>query len=58
MHTEGLVHRKVGLDNEHGGPHDLHLLKDVAPTPVEDTVDPTNSNLWTLREGGREDYNR
>ena len=46
--TKGLIDRKVGLHNKHGGAGHLGLLKDVTPLPVQDTVDATNHLFWTL----------
>ena len=46
--AEGLVDGQVGLDVEHGGAHHLGLLKDVATTTVQHTVDTADGVLGTL----------
>ena len=48
--AKGLVDGEVGLDNKHGSANNLGLLKDVTSTTGEDTIDTTNSLLWTLWE--------
>ena len=46
--TEGLVHREVGLDDKHGCPSHLALLKHVTTATVQHTIDPSNCHLRTL----------
>ena len=49
-----LVDREVGLNNKHGRPDNLGLLKHVATTTGEDTIDTTNSLFRALGGWGRE----
>lgn len=46
--TKGLIHRQIGLHDEHGGAGHLGLLKHMTPLPVQDTVDATNHLFRTL----------
>lgn len=46
--TERFIHREVGLDNKHGCPNHLALLKHMPPAAVQHTIDPTDSHLWAL----------
>lgn len=46
--TKGLVDGQESFDDEHGCSGDLGFLEDVTATTIEDTVDTSDSNLWTL----------
>lgn len=46
--TKGLIDGQVSLHNKHGGAGHLGLLEDMAPLPVQDTIDATNHLFWTL----------
>ena len=48
--TKRLIDGEVGLDHEHGCTNDLVLLKDVASSSGQDTIDTTNGQFRTLEE--------
>ena len=53
--TKGLVDREVCLHDEHWRADNLHLLKHVASTSIQDTIDATDCNFGALRERRQRD---
>jgi len=48
--TEGLVDRKVSLNNEHGSTRSLSFFENVPSPSVQDTIDTSNGILGTLND--------
>lgn len=48
-HTKWFIYRKICLHNKYRCSCHLRLFKHVASFPVQDTVDTTDSLLWTLK---------